>query len=796
MSELPLYEKMNMFYLGRELNEEDKPDPVKPLLYKSKYLTTHSVILGMTGSGKTGLGIAMLEEAAIDKIPAIIIDPKGDMANLLLSFPDISGSELEPWINDEQASRKGISKQELAQQEAEKWRKGQAQWDQDSSRIRRMREHTDFNIYTPGSQSGIPVSVLNSFNAPNSDVLADNEMLSELVNSAVSSLLGLIGLKTDPLKSKQHILLSSIILHYWRKKEDLGLEKIISAIITPPVDKIGVFPMERFYNQDKRMELAMQLNNILASPSFSSWTQGVPLDIDTFLYSKTGKAQHSIFSIAHLSEEERMFFVTMLLSRLLEWMRRQEGSSSLRCLLYMDEIFGYFPPSANPPSKKTMLLLLKQARAYGLGVVLATQNPVDLDYKGLANIGTWFIGRLQTKQDQDRVLGGISSKSDQVSKQELRSLMGRMKSRVFLLSSVHTQKPVLFAVRWVLSYLKGPVSLKDIGKLVKKTAPEKQFQEEAEQISTPVSGKGMTSSPPILPSRLKQLFLPAPVPVDELAYSPFIVGTARLRFFSQSRNIDIEKDICLQLDASGDSLNWEAAAECMVLPDEAMEKPEGKARFRPVASQIGEEKNIYSKLKKEFSDYLYHSQKLVLMRVQELKLESRPAETKEQFYGRLLSILQEKKELATEEIEERYRKKYNLLQTRLEKALARLEKEKGDVKLKGIETAISFGTAIFGAIMGRKTISVSNANKSARSMRSAGRLFKEKGDVARAEQDVERYQQELENLSMEMEDKIMAISEQYSPEQYQIEKFAITPRRADVFMVDIKLLWEPEFEFS
>ncbi|NPA95440.1 MAG: ATP-binding protein, partial [Thermodesulfobacteria bacterium] len=456
MSQLPDYEKMDLFYLGREIDPDTGETTSLPLLYKNKYLTTHGVILGMTGSGKTGLGIALLEEAALDRIPAIIIDPKGDMANLLLSFPRLAPEDFAPWIDPDKARQKSISPEELAAETAQTWRDGLAAWDQDGKRIERMHEHADFRVYTPGSTVGEPVSALGSLQAPPEEVRSDGEVLSGMVNAAVSSLLVLVGIKADPLKSRQHILLASILLHHWRLGEDLDLESLIASVVKPPFDRVGVFPLESFYGRNERMELAMQLNNILASPSFTAWSKGNPLDIDAFLYSRSGKPCQSIFSIAHLSDEERMFFVTLLLGRLLGWMRRQQGASGLRCLLYMDEIFGFFPPNANPPAKKAMLLLLKQARAFGLGIVLSTQNPVDLDYKGLSNIGTWCVGRLQTRQDQDRVLAGIAG-STSLDKAQLRKMLANMRGRTFLLSSTHLDEPVLFETRWVLSYLKGPL---------------------------------------------------------------------------------------------------------------------------------------------------------------------------------------------------------------------------------------------------------------------------------------------------------------------------------------------------
>ncbi len=795
MQKLPDFEKMDLFYLGRECDPSTLESGRLPLLYKSKNLTTHGVIMGMTGSGKTGLGIALLEEAALDKIPAIIIDPKGDMADLLLTFPDLAPADFAPWIDGDKARQRSVTVEEPAAETADTWKKGLADWGQDGDRIRRMREHTEFSIYTPGSGTGQPVSVLDSLQAPGDEVIIDDEVLAEMVNSAVSSLLVLVGIKADPLKSRQHILLSSILLAHWRKGEDLDLETLIGSVVKPPFDRVGVFPLESFYPQTDRMELAMLLNNILASPSFAAWRKGVPLDIDSFLYTKEGKPRHCIFSIAHLGDEERMFFVTLLLGRLLGWMRRQPGSSSLRCLLYMDEIFGYFPPRANPPAKKAMMLLLKQARAFGLGIVLSTQNPVDLDYKGLSNIGTWFIGRLQTRQDQDRVLAGISGGAGNLDKARFREMMAGMRGRTFLLSSTHRPEPVLFETRWVLSYLKGPVSLQDIGKLVSTPAvPEKPSP-----VALPaVDNNGdATENAPLLPTKLQQFFVPAPVPMETVRYRPWLTGSARVRFFNQKRNIDQVEEVCLRIPAGdkAQAFSWDESTESPVRLEDCQADPQRGASFFPVSAELYEKKAI-TELKKQLSDYLYHEKKLELLRVPTLKFESRPRESEEQFHQRLAVLLREKKEEQAAKIEERFGRKQQQLQTRLEKAMARLQKEKGDVKAGSVDTVLSFGVAIFGAFFGRKGLSVTNASRSARGVRSAGRLIKEKGDVQRVEQEINRIEQDLKALAVDLQDALAKISERFDPARYPVETFALTPRRTDIFEVGITLVWEPDFDFS
>ncbi len=464
------FEKLGVFYLGRPYDMATKQSKPGWLLYDSKDLVTHAVCVGMTGSGKTGLCIGLLEEAAIDGIPAIIIDPKGDLANLMLTFPQLRGEDFAPWINEDDARKKGLSPADYATQQAEMWKEGLGDWGQSSERIQKLRDAADVVVYTPGSNAGIPVSILKSFAAPSQETLDDPEMLRERISTTVTSLLGLVGIDADPIKSREHILLSTILDHTWKAGQNLDLATLIQQIQTPPVTKIGVLDLDSFYPSKERFALAMQLNNLLAAPGFSAWLEGDALDVGQMLHSPGGKPRLAIFSIAHLNDAERMFFVTLLLSQTLGWVRAQSGTTSLRAILYMDEIFGYFPPVANPPSKQPLLTLLKQARAFGLGVVLATQNPVDLDYKGLANTGTWFIGRLQTERDKARVLEGLegasASSGKKFDKQRMEQLLAGLGNRVFLMNNVHEDAPEVFQTRWTLSYLRGPLTRTQIKTLM------------------------------------------------------------------------------------------------------------------------------------------------------------------------------------------------------------------------------------------------------------------------------------------------------------------------------------------
>ena len=465
------FEKLGQFYLGKEYDVGRRRGHAGPmLLYDSKDLTTHAVCVGMTGSGKTGLGIALLEEAAIDGIPVIAIDPKGDLGNLLLAFPELRPEDFLPWVDPDEAGRKGLTREEFAAKTAEIWREGLAAWGEDGARIARFRDAVDLAIYTPGSSAGLPMTVLRSFDAPPPGLAEQPEAYRQRIASAVSGLLALLGVNADPMSSREHILLSNVLDHAWRAGHNLDMAGLIHAVQSPPFQKVGVLDLETFFPAKDRFALAMKLNNLLASPGFAAWLEGEPLDVGGLLSTRAGKPRLSIVSIAHLSDAERMFFVTILLNEVLAWARSQPGTSSLRAILYMDEIFGYFPATANPPSKLPMLTLLKQARAYGLGVVLATQNPVDLDYKGLSNAGTWFIGRLQTQRDKDRVLEGLEGASTAsghaFDRPEMDRVLSALGQRVFVMNNVHDDRPVVFQTRWTLSYLRGPMTREQIQSLM------------------------------------------------------------------------------------------------------------------------------------------------------------------------------------------------------------------------------------------------------------------------------------------------------------------------------------------
>ena len=457
------------FFLGRLFDSTQAKVTDQPLQYDPADLTTHALVTGMTGSGKTGLCIALMEEAALLGVPAILIDPKGDLTNLLLHFPELAPQDFQPWLDPELARHSGQTLEQAANQAALAWRNGLAEWNITHERMLALKNAAEFAIYTPGSDSGIPVSVLSSLAAPGLDWATNREILSERISSTVTAILGLVGFDgIDPIRSREHILLSNIFQSAWSQNKSLDLTELILQIQTPPFDKLGAFPVDTFFPARDRMSLALQINNILAAPSFDMWRSGQTLDIASLLFAPDGRPRHSVFYLAHLSDSERMFFVTILFSAVETWMRTQPGATSLRALLYMDEIFGYLPPTATPPSKQPLLRMLKQARAFGLGLVLATQNPVDVDYKALSNAGTWFIGKLQTEQDKQRLLDGLeSAASGALDRGTMDKLISGLGKRVFIMQNVHEKLPVVFQTRWTMNFLAGPMTRAQIPALNK-----------------------------------------------------------------------------------------------------------------------------------------------------------------------------------------------------------------------------------------------------------------------------------------------------------------------------------------
>jgi hypothetical protein len=813
------YEKLGLFYLGRPHDLATRSAREGLLLYDSKDLVTHAVCVGMTGSGKTGLCIDLLEEAAIDGIPALVIDPKGDLGNLLLTFPALSPAEFRPWIDEDEARRNGKSPDAFAASEAEKWRQGLESWGQTGDRIRKLREAADVAIYTPGAQSGLPLSIVKSFAAPPPELVEESDLMRERVSTTATSLLGLLGIDADPIKSREHILLATIIDQAWRQGQDLDLPRLIQLIQTPPIQRIGVLELEAFYPEKDRFGLAMTVNNLLASPGFSAWMEGEPLDIQRLLHTAEGKPRLSILSIAHLNDAERMFFVSLLLNQVLGWMRQQPGTTSLRAIIYMDEIAGYLPPVAAPASKAPMLTLLKQARAFGVGMVLATQNPVDLDYKALSNAGTWFIGRLQTERDQARVLDGLegamSVAGGAFDRARLQALIAGLGKRVFLLHNIHDDGPEVFESRWAMSYLRGPLTraqirtlmaerkasvaaLRDVPGIAPGTSHPALGTAPGTRHAAPGTAPGTrhpapgTSSPAVsahwvLPPNIPQYFVPGAAGAH---YVPMIVGAADIRFTDTKLKIDETRQLTVVTPLTTDAIPvvWDRAEPASFEVGQlTTDMPQG-ATFDELPGAASKAKN-YQDWTKAFATWISTAESLDLFRSPALKLVSAPNESEGDFRARLAQAAREQRDAGVTKLRQKYAPKVAGLQEKLRRAEQAVQREEEQASAQKTQTAISFGTTVLGALFGRKTLSASTLGRAGTAARGMSRSSKEAQDVTRAKENVSSVQAQLDDLEATVQAEVAAIEATYHPTTEPLETVSLKPKRTGIHVQLVALVW-------
>jgi len=808
------FEKLGVFYIGREYDLANKKSGEHLVLYDSRDMVTHGVCVGMTGSGKTGLCIAILEEAALDGIPAIIIDPKGDLPNMMLTFPQLRAEDFLPWINEDDARRKGLSPQDFAAKQAETWKNGLASWGESGDRIARLKQAADFVIYTPGSTAGIPISILKSFAAPPAALLEDNELLRDRINSTVTSLLGLIGKDADPIKSREHILISTILDNAWRQGIDLDLAALIQQVQSPPVSRIGVIDLDSFYPAKDRFELAMLINNLLAAPGFNAWLEGEALDIGQILYSPSGKPRMSIFSIAHLSDAERMFFVSLLLNQVLAWMRQQPGTTSLRAMLYMDEIFGYFPPVANPPSKQPLLTLLKQARAFGVGILLATQNPVDLDYKGLSNTGTWLLGRLQTERDKARVLEGLegaaATQGAKFDRQAMEQTLAGLGNRVFLMNNVRNDAPTILESRWTMSYLRGPLTRNQIKILmdpVKAQMPKAQAPaSQAPAFTAPSSGQAaaaaapaqarqaaVPSGRPVIPPDVSQYFVPArgSQAGSNLLYRPAVLGVAQVHFLDAKSGIDTTDDTAAVTDITDDPIpvNWDNAKDAGFSISDLEKAPREGAQFGALPAVAGKARS-YDSWSKEFTTWLYGSKKYELLKSPTYKQVSKPGESERDFRVRLGLSAREQRDDMVDKLKQKYQAKINALEEKVRVAQQAVDREAEQQKQQQMQTVINVGATLLGAFMG-KGLSTGTVGRASTSVKSAGRIMKEKDDVNRAKDTVETRQKTLEDLEAEFKAETDQLAARTDPATEELQKISIRPAKKDIVVKLVGLAWLP-----
>ncbi len=791
-----IYEKLGIFYLGRRSDA-----PTVPVLYDSRDLTTHAMCVGMTGSGKTGLCVGLVEEAAIDEIPVIVIDPKGDLSNLLLSFSDLDGEKLEDWVDQDEARRKGMSIQEFAASEAQNWQRGMEAWGQTLERIQRMRDHADFRIYTPGSTAGLPVSMLSSLDRPADAIVDEPDLLSDRVENTVSGLLGLMGIDADPLQSGEHVLLSNILAHVWASGDDLDLPTLIRMIQKPPFDKVGVMPLDDVFGPRERGGLAMRLNNLVAAPSFRSWLEGDPLDVDTFLYTPQGKPRVSIFSIAHLSEPERMFFVSLLLDAVVGWVRTKPGSSSLRALIYMDEIAGYLPPVAKPPSKKPIMTLLKQARAYGVGMVLATQNPADMDYKALSNCGTWFIGRLQTERDRKRLLDGLGEGNPSLDPAEASTdfdeLLSSLQSRHFVLHNVHSDEPLVFQTRWVMSYLKGPMTRDDIRRVMQGVEAEsveaRATEGTEERKKETIEG---SAGRPIAPADVHEFFMPIRVVRPQAAtllWRPMIYGCGRTFFEDEKHDVAEHREFgfITDIDDGPIPVDWLESFRVDYPPRFFVDEPsEDGGHFLDCPSVALDEKS-HDAWSDALVDHVYRNDRYLLQECKPLKLTARPGESERDFARRVRDATHELRDDALDELRAEYEKRTERFRIKISKLQDRLAREKADLRDAGLDTALEFGGSIFDAFTGRSARSAVR-----RSVSKASRASRQREDVDRAQEALADEHAELQDLERQFKEEMTRLAESYSAEHYEITQKKIDPLKRDIDLQLFGLCWVPYWQLA
>ncbi len=819
-----MFDTKGKYYLGRVYDPKTTKTTADPLLYDSEDLTTHGVIVGMTGSGKTGLCIGLIEEAILGGVPSIMIDPKGDITNLALHFPEFLPSDFEPWINPDEAKRSGKSTAEIAAETAAMWKNGLADWDIEPARVAELKEKSHLTIYTPGSTAGVPVSVLSSMGAPGIPWAGNEEVLGERISGTVAALLGLVGYKdVDPVQSREHILMSNIFQNAWSQGRDLTLGDLIMQIQAPPFTQLGVLSVDALFPEKDRSALAMRINNMLASPSFQPWIQGEPLDIQRMLTSDDGSPRHSIFYIAHLTDELRMFFVTLLYGAIETWMRSQSGTSSLRAIVYFDEIFGYVPPIGNPPSKEPMLRMLKQARAFGVSMLLATQNPVDLDYKGLSNAGTWFIGRLATEQDKKRLIDGLAS-ADQsgLDQKEYDRLISAIGKRVFLMRNVHDKNPTLFQTRWAMNYLAGPMTRAQLPALnalaggpaapaAAAAAPAAAAEAEATTAATaaPVAAAAglsamASTTRPAVPSTLKEFFLPRNLSparaaaardltasgTPSLVYRPGLLAQADIRSVQTRYKVDLRQTrtaLVTSLDERG-GINWDEAAVESFDIGTLETQPEGDARFAALPAAVAQDKAAKA-LEGQFATWVYNTASLTLRANEKLKVYAGPDVSDDAFRDMCKAEAEKLMAADLEKAEVAVKKKIAAVQAKLEKEEQELVKDKTKYEQRRQEEYGRHAENLLGLFTKKRT----NLSSSLSKRRMAEEA---KAEVEESELAIAKYQAELEALNGELQTAQDDARRRWDDVVNDVTEIPLTPKKSDITVTQFAIAWVPFYELT
>lgn len=813
------------FFLGKIFDMQAGKLTDELLEYDPADLTTHAVVTGMTGSGKTGMCVGLLEEAAIEGIPAIIIDPKGDLTNLLLHFPDLLPADFEPWIDPEVARREGKTTAQTAQDTAENWKNGLASWGLGPDELNLLDQSVDFSVFTPGSTVGTPVNILSSFAAPDLPWTEYREILREKISTIVTALLGLVGLtEIDPLRSREHILVSNILENAWSKGASLDLTELILQVQNPPFERLGAFPVNNFFPAKERFDLAMLLNNFLASPSFEVWREGVPLEIGELMTSASGKPRHNIFYLAHLNDSERMFFVTLLFAAIESWMRSQRGTSALRTLVYFDEILGYLPPVANPPSRPIMLRMLKQARAFGVGLLLATQNPVDVDYKGLSNAGTWFVGRLQTDQDKQRLLDGLDAAGGGLDRQEVDKLISRLGKRTFLLHNVHAKAPKIFQTRWALNFLAGPLTRTQIPQLMK-LIPAEALPGGSEpampvgaaaavspaQTAVPVaktpSPLGPTSTTrPVVPAGINEFFIPnnlafsqaitdARIPstakIDQggFLYRPALFAQAEVTYLARKYNLELTRQVAsLPQEARGRLVSWDDFVWQAYSREEVMSSPLPDARYVAIPEWLSDARLI-NMLQSDFVDWVVRNGILRVRANEALKVFAGPEVTTAVFREMCSKAARDAMQAELSKVELSYQKKLETLEAKVKRQTMEVDSQEDELGQRRMEEVGKGAEFLLSMLGGRKRSLSSNLSK--RRMTAAA-----KADLKQEQAELEILEKQLAEMENEQKAALEEVNERWARLVDQEVEVPVTPYRKDVYVDFYGIAWLPYYVIS
>jgi hypothetical protein len=819
------------FYLGRVFDLSSGKLSKDKVLYDPADLTTHAVVTGMTGSGKTGLCIGLMEEAALEQIPALIIDPKGDLTNLLLHFPDLLPSDFKPWLDAEMVRRQGKTIEAASAETANSWKNGLAEWEITPDRILDLKESVNFTVFTPGSDAGKRVSILSSFEAPTVPWEGNSEILREKISATVTALLGLVGFDDiDPVRSREHILLANIFENAWSQGKNLDLTELILQTQTPPFEKLGAFPVDTFFPEKERTPLAMSLNNILAAPSFESWREGHPLDIPSLLFSPDGKPRHNVFYIAHLSDAERMFFVTLLLSAVETWMRTQAGSSYLRALVYFDEIYGYLPPTRNPSSKQPLLRMLKQARAFGVGLLLATQNPVDVDYKGLSNAGTWFVGKLQTERDKERLLDGLESISGGLDRKEFDKIISTLGKRVFLLHNVHEKAPVIFQTRWAMNYLAGPLTRTHIPLLNKIAGAEESLEsipktaagvaESNQSAGTATAAVGVVSrarsqtaakesaTKPTAPAGVDEFFLPLSFSVTEafkaasesvppesqlsaVLYRPVLLASAKSRILDRRYGIDTEIGLAalVQTPDKNGSIRWDDFTYQGPSLDKLDSFSAPQAIFESLAPPLTDVKKM-ADMNRDFNDWVYRTVKMVLRENKLLKVIARPGMSQAEFMTECTNAARSGRDLEVQKSLSTIDRQLDSLERKLEKEQAELRNDQEELDNRKLEQTHSIAENVFGIFSKGKTRRLKGAIAKDRMKDQA------EADVEESRISIDQLKEQITDLHKQKEQKSQEITHRWGEMVEKETEIVLTPRKSDVFIDHFGIAWMPFYQVA